>query len=88
MQAYEVSSPDGDVLGVVRARSPGSALRRINEICGVPCAVMGRLVFFGEEHRRACAGRWKVRRARLFVKVVALTTSSYEPEGPATVFVA
>jgi hypothetical protein len=88
MQAYEVSSPDGDVLGVVRARSPGSALRRINEICGVPCAVLGRQVFFGEEHRRACAGTWMVRRAKPFVKVVPLTSTSYEVEGPVVTFLA
>lgn len=88
MQAYEVSSPDGDVLGVVRARSPGSAIRRINEICGVSCAVVGRLLFFGEEHRRTCAGRWMVRRARLRTKAAHLTSANYEAEGPATIFVA
>lgn len=88
MQTYEVSSPDGDVLGVVRARSPASALRRINEICGVRCAVLGCQVFFGDEHRRACAGTWMVRRAKPSVRVVSLTSTSYEVEGAAVTFLA
>ena len=48
MNVYEVSAPGGEILGLVRARSPGQALRRINELCGVPCAVLGRRVFFAE----------------------------------------
>lgn len=85
-QVYEVSSPDGEVLGLVRASSAGQALRRINELCGVPCAVLGRRVFFADEHKRDCAGRWQVRAVRLSVEVANLMTRSYVPEGPAVVF--
>ena len=85
---YEVSAPDGDVLGLVRAPSAGQALRRINELCGVPCTVVGRRVFFAEQHRRDCAGRWQVRSVRLSVKVPNLMTRSYVPKGPTAVFIA
>ena len=85
---YEVSAPDGEVLGLVRAPSAGRALRRINELCGVPCTVLGRRVFFAEQHRRDCAGRWQVRSVRLSVKVPNLMTRSYVPKGPTAVFIA
>jgi hypothetical protein len=85
---YEVSGPDGEVLGLVRAPSAGRALRRINELCGVPCTVLGRRVFFAEQHRRDCAGRWQVRSVRLSVKAPNLMTRNYVPEGPAAVFIA
>jgi len=85
---YEVSAPNGDVLGLVRAPSAGRALRRINELCGVPCTVVGRRVFFAEQHRHDCAGRWQVRSVRLSVKVPNLMTRSYVPKGPTTVFIA
>jgi hypothetical protein len=85
---YEVSAPNGDVLGLVRAPSAGRALRRINELCGVPCTVLGRQVFFAEQHRRDCAGRWQVRSVRLSVKVPNLMTRSYVPKGPTAVFIA
>ena len=85
---YEVSTPNGDVLGLVRAPSAGRALRRINELCGVPCTVVGRRVFFAEQHRRDCAGRWQVRSVRLSVKVPNLMTRSYVPKGPTAVFIA
>lgn len=85
---YEVSAPDGEVLGLVRASSAARALRRINELCGVRCTVLGRQVFFAEEHRRDCAGRWQVRTVRLSVKVPNLMTRNYVADGPAMVFVA
>ena len=85
---YEVSGPDGEVLGLVRAPSPERALRRINELCGVPCTVLGRRVFFDEQHRRDCAGPWQVRSVRLSVKVANLMTRNYVPEGPTAVFIA
>ena len=85
---YEVSAPDGEVLGLVRAPSAGRALRRINELCGVPCTVVGRRVFFAEQHRRDCAGRWQVRSVRLTVKTPDLMTRNYVPEGPAAEFIA
>ena len=85
---YEVSAPDGEVLGLVRAPSAGRALRRINALCGVPCTVLGRRVFFGEQHRRDCAGRWQVRSVRLSVKVPNLLTRNYVPDGPTAVFIA
>jgi hypothetical protein len=85
---YEVSAPNGDVLGLVRAPSAGRALRRINELCGVPCTVLGRQVFFAEQHRRDCAGRWQVRSVRLSVKAPNLMTRSYVPKGPTAVFIA
>ena len=85
---YEVSAPDGEVLGVARASSAGQALRRVNELCGVPCTVLGRRVFFAEQHRRACAGRWQVRSVRLSVKAATLLTRNYVPDGPTAVFVA
>jgi hypothetical protein len=85
---YEVSGPDGEVLGLVRALSPERALRRINELCGVPCTVLGRRVFFGEQHRRDCAGPWQVRSVRPSVKEPDLLTRNYVPDGPAAVFIA
>ena len=85
---YEVSGPDGEVLGLVRAPSPERALRRSNELCGVPCTVLGRRVFFDEQHRRDCAGPWQVRSVRLSVKVANLMTRNYVPEGPTAVFIA
>jgi hypothetical protein len=85
---YEVSAPDGEILGLVRASSAGQALRRINELCGVPCTVLGRQVFFAEQHRRDCAGRWQVRLVRLSVKAANLMTRSYVANGPTAVFVA
>src|SRR5918996_3438688 len=85
---YEVSAPDGEVLGLVRASSSARALRRINELCGVPCTVLGRRMFFAEQHRRDCAGRWQVRSVRLSVKEPNLLTRNYVPEGPAAVFIA
>ena len=85
---YEVSAPDGEVLGVARASSAGQALRRVNELCGVPCTVLGRRVFFAEQHRHACAGRWQVRSVRLSVKAATLLTRNYVPDGPTAVFVA
>jgi hypothetical protein len=85
---YEVSAPDGEVLGLVRAPSTGQALRRINELCGVPCTVLGRRVFFTEQHQRDCAGRWQVRSVRLSVKAANLLTRNYVPDGPTAVFVA
>jgi hypothetical protein len=85
---YEVSGPDGEVLGLVRAPSAGRALRRINELCGVPCTVLGRRVFFDEQHRRDCAGPWRVRSVRLSVKAANLMTRNYVPEGPTAVFIA
>ena len=85
---YEVSAPDGEVLGLARASSAGQALRRVNELCGVPCTVLGRWVFFAEQHRHACAGRWQVRSVRLCVKVANLMTRNYVPVGPTAVFVA
>ncbi len=85
---YEVSAPDGDVLGLVRAPSAGRALRRINELCGVPCTVLGRRVFFDEQHRRDCAGPWQVRSVRLSVKAPTLMTRNYVLEGPTAVFIA
>ena len=85
---YEVSAPDGEILGLTRASSAGQALRRINELCGVPCTVLGRRVFFAEQHRRDCAGRWQVRSVRLSVKEPNLLTRNYVPDGPTTVFVA
>jgi hypothetical protein len=85
---YEVSGPDGEVLGLVRAPSAGRALRRINELCGVPCTVLGRRVFFDEQHQRDCAGPWQVRSVRLFVKEPDLFTRNYVPDGPAAVFIA
>ena len=88
MNVYEVSAPGGDILGLVRARSPGQALRRINELCGVPCAVLGRRVFFAEQYRIDCAGRWEVRTVRPSVKTVSLATRGYVLEGQAAVFVA
>jgi hypothetical protein len=83
---YEVLAPDGEVLGLVRAASAGQALRRINELCGVPCTVLGRRVFFAEEHRQDCAGRWQVRLVRLSVKAANLLTRNYVAEGPTAVF--
>ena len=88
MNVYEVSAPGGEILGVVRAHSPGQALRRINELCGVPCAVLGRRVFFAEQYRSDCAGRWEVRTVRPSVKNVNLATQGYVLDGPAAVFVA
>ena len=88
MNVYEVSSPDGEVLGLARASSAGQALRRVNELCGVPCTVLGRRVFFAEQHRHACAGRWEVRSVRLSVKSANLLTRNYVPNGPTAVFVA
>ena len=85
---YEVSAPDGEILGLVRAASAARALRRINELCGVPCTVLGRQVFFAEEHRSACAGPWQVRTVRLSVKAANLMTRNYVAEGPTAVFVA
>lgn len=85
---YEVSAPDGEVLGLVRASSAARALRRINEACGVPCTVLGRQVFFAEEHRRDCAGPWRVRLVRLSVKAGNLMTRNYVAEGPTAVFMA
>jgi hypothetical protein len=85
---YEVMTPNGESLGLVRAASAGQALRRINELCGVPCTVLGRRVFFAQQHQRDCAGRWQVRSVRLSVKVANLMTRSYVPEGPPAVFVA
>lgn len=85
---YEVSAPDGEVLGLVRASSAARALRRINEACGVPCTVLGRQVFFAEEHRRDCAGPWRVRLVRLSVKAGNLMTRNYVADGPAAVFMA
>jgi hypothetical protein len=85
---YEVSAPDGEILGLVRASSAGQALRRINECCGVPCTVLGRRVFFAEQYRRDCAGRWQVRVVRPSVKAANLMTRNYVREGPAAVFVA
>jgi hypothetical protein len=85
---YEVSAPDGEILGLVRASSAARALRRINELCGVPCTVLGRQVFFAEQHRRDCAGRWQVRTVRLSVKAASLMTRNYVADGPAAVFVA
>ena len=85
---YEVSAPDGEVLGLVRAPSAGRALCRMNELCGVPCTVLGRRVFFAEQHQRDCAGRWQVRSVRLSVKVPNLMTRSYVPKGPTAEFIA
>jgi hypothetical protein len=85
---YEVSAPDGEVLGLVRAPSAGRALRRINELCGVPCTVLGRRVFFAEPHRRDCAGKWQVRSVRLAGKAANLMTRNYVADGPSAVFVA
>jgi hypothetical protein len=85
---YEVSAPNGEILGLVRAASAGQALRRINELCGVPCTVLGRRVFFAEQYRRDCAGRWLVRIVRLSVKAANLMTRNYVAEGPAAEFVA
>jgi hypothetical protein len=85
---YEVSAPDGEVLGLVRASSAARALRRINELCGVPCTVLGRQVFFADEHQRDCAGRWQVRTVRLSVKASNLMTRNYVVDGPTAVFVA
>jgi hypothetical protein len=85
---YEVSAPDGEVLGLVRASSAARALRRINELCGVPCTVLGRHVFFADEHQRDCAGRWQVRTVRLSVKASNLMTRNYVADGPTAVFVA
>ena len=85
---YEVSAPNGEILGLVRAASAGQALRRINELCGVPCTVLGRRVFFAEQYRRDCAGRWLVRIVRLSVKAANLMTRNYVPEGPTAEFVA
>jgi hypothetical protein len=87
-RVYEVSAPDGEVLGLARASSAGQALRRINELCGVPCTVLGRRVFFAEPHRRDCAGRWQVRSVRLAGKAANLMTRNYVAEGPPAVFVA
>ena len=78
---YEVSAPDGEILGLVRASSAGRALRRINELCGVPCTVLGQRVFFAEPHRRDCAGQWRVRSVRLSVKAANLMTRNYVPDG-------
>ena len=88
MNVYEVSAPDGEVLGLARASSPGQALRRVNELCGVPCTVLGRRVFFAEQHRHACAGQWQVRSVRLSVKAANLLTRNYVADGPIAVFVA
>lgn len=85
---YEVSAPDGEILGLVRTSSAARALRRINEFCGVPCTVLGRQVFFAEEHRRDCAGPWQVQTVRLSVKAANLMTRNYVADGPAAVFVA
>jgi hypothetical protein len=85
---YEVSAPDGEILGLVRASSAGQALRRINQLCGVPCTVLGQRVFFAEQHRRDCAGRWEVRTVRLSVKAANLMTRNYVSDGPTAVFVA
>ena len=85
---YEVAAPDGEVLGLARAASAGQALRRVNELCGVPCTVLGQQVFFAEPHRRDCAGRWQVRIVRLSVKAANLTTRNYVADGPTAVFVA
>ena len=85
---YEVSAPDGEVLGLARASSPGQALRRVNELCGVRCTVLGRRVFFAEQHRHACAGRWLVRSVRLSGKAANLLTRNYLRDGPTAVFVA
>jgi hypothetical protein len=73
---------------LVRASSAARALRRINELCGVPCTVLGRQVFFADEHQRDCAGRWQVRTVRLSVKASNLMTRNYVADGPAAVFVA
>jgi hypothetical protein len=85
---YEVSAPNGEILGLVRAASAGQALRRINELCGVPCTVLGKRVFFAEQFRRDCAGRWLVRIVRLSVKAANLMTRNYVAEGPTAEFVA
>ena len=85
-QVYEVLAPGGQVLGLVRASSAAHALRRMNQVCGVPCTVLGRQVFFGEQHRRDCAGRWEVRQVQLSVKVPNLLTRKYAPAGPPAVF--
>ena len=85
---YEVSAPDGEILGLVRASSAARALRRINELCGVPCTVLGRQVFFAEEHRRDCAGPWRVRIVRMSVKAANLMTRNYVVDGPAAIFMA
>jgi hypothetical protein len=85
---YEVSVPDGEILGLVRVSSAEQALWRINECCGVLCTVLGRRVFFAEQYRRDCAGRWQVRVVRPSVKAANLMTRNYVREGPAAVFVA
>ena len=85
---FEVSAPNGEILGLVRAASAGQALRRINELCGVPCTVLGKRVFFAEQFRRDCAGRWLVRIVRLSVKAANLMTRNYVAEGPTAEFVA
>lgn len=85
---YEVAAPNGEILGLVRAASAGQALRRINELCGVPCTVLGSRVFFAEQFRRDCAGRWLVRIVRLSVKAANLMTRNYVAEGPTAEFVA
>jgi hypothetical protein len=87
-KVYEVSAPDGEVLGLARASSAGQALRRVNELCGVPCTVLGRRVFFAEQHRHDCAGRWQVRSVRMAVKAANLLTRNYVADGPTAVFVA
>ena len=87
-RVYEVSAPGGEVLGLVRASSAARALRRINELCGVPCTVLGRQVFFAEEHRRDCAGPWQVRIVRMSVKAANLMTRNYVADGPAAIFMA
>ena len=73
----------------VGAPSAGQALRRrVNELCGVRCTVLGRRVFFAEQHRHACAGRWLVRSVRLSGKAANLLTRNYLRDGPTAVFVA
>jgi hypothetical protein len=45
-------------------------------------------VFFAEQYRRDCAGRWLVRIVRLSVKAANLMTRNYVAEGPTAEFVA
>jgi hypothetical protein len=50
--------------------------------------VLGKRVFFAEQFRRDCAGRWLVRIVRLSVKEANLMTRNYVAEGPTAEFVA
>jgi len=49
---------------------------------------MLRNLFFAEQYRSDCAGRWEVRTVRPSVKNVNLATQGYVLDGPAAVFVA